>query len=162
MDFYPMNDSIYLYSAKDAPRFKILISSLTDPDIQDARVVVPEHEKGILSGFAITNEALYYKLKFNGIQEKLFRLENGRNIAESIKFPIEAGSAWIATRGHKFSDIWITLSGWTLDMKRYRYLPSEDSFPHAPLRGHLVNIPCNRHTARRVPSSREQCFLQLI
>lgn len=128
VDFYSMNDSVYLYSAKDAPRFQILRTSLSHPDIENARVIVPQHEKGILSGFNFTNEALYYKLKFNGVQEKLYRIPNGQTKAERIKFPVEAGSAWISTRGHKFSDIWIKLTGWTLDGKRYRYLASEELF----------------------------------
>lgn len=128
MNFYPLDDSVYLYSAKDAPGFQILCASLTHPDIENARVVVPEHENGILSGFDITNEALYYKLKFNGVQEKLYRIPNGQTKAEKIEFPVEAGSAWISTRGHKFSDIWITLSGWTLDGKRYRYNSTDGSF----------------------------------
>ncbi len=128
LDFYHMNDSIYLYSAKDAPRFQLLCTSLENPDIAGARVVIPEHENGILSGFSFTNEALYYKLKFNGVQEKLFRIANGSSEIECVNFPVEAGSAWIMTRGHKFSDVWITLTGWTQDGKRYRYLASEGTF----------------------------------
>ncbi len=72
-------------------------------------------------------------MKFNGVQEKLFRIANGKKEIERIKLPVEAGSAWITTRGHKFSDVWIKLTGWTLDGKRYRYLSANGSFQEEEL-----------------------------
>lgn len=132
-NFYTKGDDIFLYTAKDAPGFEILRTSKTDPDIAHAEVVVPEPETGMISGFAFTSEALYYKLKINGVQELLFRLPAGATVAEEVELPAKAGSLGIQTRQHKFDDIWISITGWTMDGKRYRYLPGNGDFTPEPL-----------------------------
>ncbi len=45
-----------------------------------------------------------------------------------VELPVTAGSVYVRTKGHKFQDIWISLTGWTLDGKRYRYTPEDGKF----------------------------------
>lgn len=132
-NFYTRGDDLYLYTARNAPGFKILRTSKTKPDIQGAEVVVPEPETGMISGFAFTSEALYYKVKINGVQELLFRLPEGTQVAEQVKLPAKAGSLDIRTRQHMFGDIWVSITGWTMDDQRYRFHPSNGAFTPEPL-----------------------------
>jgi len=132
-NFYTKDDDLYLYTAKNAPGFEILRTSKTSPDIPGAEVVVPEPEAGMISGFAFTSEALYYKIKINGVQELLFRLPEGTNAAEKVKLPAKAGSLGIRTRMHKFDDIWVSITGWTMDDRRYRFHSSSGEFTPEPL-----------------------------
>ncbi len=132
-NFYVKGNELYLYTAKDAPGFEILRTNKLSPDIQNAEVIVPENGLGMISGFAFTNEALYYKLKINGVQERLFKLAEGAISPEEITLPARAGSLTLSTRGHNFSDIWVYITGWTTDGVRYRYNQSENSFAHEPL-----------------------------
>ncbi len=127
-DFYVKGDDLYLYTAKNAPGFNILKTSKTSPDIDHAEVLVPESSLGMISGFSFTSEALYYYLMINGVEERLFRLAYGQDKAEEIMLPVKAGSINVRTRGHKYDDIWVTITGWSLDGKRYRFNPEDKSF----------------------------------
>lgn len=132
-EFYVKGDDLYLYTAKDAPGFEIRKTSKTAPDIDGAEVVVEENEKGMISGFAFTGNALYYKLKLNGVEERLFRLPYGAESAAEIGLPARAGSLGLRTRGHKHDDVWVGITGWTMDGMRYRYEPEQDRFKEEPL-----------------------------
>lgn len=132
-NFYPKGDDLYLYTAKHAPGFKVLRTSKSDPDIPGAEVVVPEPEKGMISNFTFTREAMYYTVKVNGVQELLFRMPAGTNSVEEVQLPAQAGSLGVRTRQHRFDDIWVTINGWTMDDRRYRYHPSSGEFTPEPL-----------------------------
>ncbi|MDA3821614.1 MAG: prolyl oligopeptidase family serine peptidase, partial [Bacteroidales bacterium] len=132
-NFYTIGDELYLYTAKNAPNFKIIRTSLANPDIENAKVVVNENDDGMISGFSFTRNALYYKMMFNGVEEKLFQLKNGESTGSEIKLPARAGSLGLRTRGHNHDDIWITLAGWTMDGERYRFEAEDNSFVPEPL-----------------------------
>lgn len=132
-NFYTKGDDLYLYTARDAQGFEILRTSKTRPDIPGAEVVVPEPESGMISGFSFTNEALYYKVKINGVQELLYRIPDGTDAIEEVRLPAKAGSLDIRTRQHHFDDIWISITGWTMDDRRYRFHPSSGEFTPEPL-----------------------------
>lgn len=132
-NFYTKGEDLYLYTARNAPGFEILRTSKTDPDIPASEVVVPEPETGMISGFSFTSEAMYYKVKTNGVQELLYRLPEGANIAEQVQLPAKAGSLGIRTRQHMHDDIWISITGWTMDGRRYRFHPESGDFTPEPL-----------------------------
>jgi prolyl oligopeptidase len=127
-NFVPTDKDIYIYTPKNAPGFKILKTSLEHPDIINAEVIVPEDAEGTITSFGLTNEGLYYTVSRHGVTENLYRLPYGAKKATELKLPFAAGQISLSTRGFKFSDIWVTISGWTSDPKRYRYLPDKDEF----------------------------------
>jgi prolyl oligopeptidase len=77
-DFSATETELYLYTPKDAPNFKLLKTSLKNPDLANAEVVVAENPQEILRSFALTNEGIYYTLSQNGVTEKLYRLPYGK------------------------------------------------------------------------------------
>lgn len=132
-DFYPKGDSVYLYTAKDAPGFKILRIAKTNPVLDQADIIVPESDLGMISGYYLTSSGLFYKIKVNGVEERLFKMSPATGEHEEILLPTAAGTIVVQTRGHKHDDLWVTLTGWTNDAVRYRYLDEENRFVEEPL-----------------------------
>jgi prolyl oligopeptidase len=101
---------------------------VANPDLNNAEVVIPEDPQKKLSGFALSGDGLYYTLAENGVKERLFFLSNKGKTGKEIDLPFAAGSVQIKTRGIKFNDVWISLSGWTSDRQRYRYMQQNNEF----------------------------------
>ena len=127
-DFNTTKADLYVLTPKDASNFKILKTSLQNPNLETAEMVVPEHPEATITTFGLTNEALYYTLSKNGVEEKAYRLPFGMDKAIELDPPLSAGSVSLSTKGFKFSDVWFGLSGWTSDYQRYRYLAETDEF----------------------------------
>lgn len=131
-NFYPMNDRLFVFTAKGALNYKVLETDLWAPDFLNAKEFIPEPGDGILDNFSFTNDACFFTVKSNGTSTRLFRKEMQGDIAE-VKLPVAAGSVGLRTKGYKFPDVWVGLTGWTLDGKRFRYLAEEKSFVPEPL-----------------------------
>jgi len=119
---------IYIYTPKGAPNFRIMKIALPDPDIAKAEIVVPEDPGRKLSSFTLTSDGLFYVLTENGVRERLFFLPEGEKSGKEINLPFTAGSVVLSSKGPRFSDIWINLSGWTSPARRYRYLTKGNEF----------------------------------
>jgi len=129
-NFTTIGDDVYVYTTKGAPNFRVLKTSLWEPDFENAEEFIPEPE-GLLETFRFTDDACYFTVKSNGTQTRLYRKDE-TGISE-VELPVAAGSVGIRTKGHKFPDIWVSLTGWTLDGKRYRYDPAAGSFTEEQL-----------------------------
>jgi prolyl oligopeptidase len=133
-NFYPRDREFYAYTAKGAPNFKVVKTSLDNPDFENATLFIPEPEEGVIEDFSFTKSACYFTVKINGTQTKLYKREEaGRT---EVELPVAAGSVYVRTKGHRFEDIWVTLTGWTLDGTRYRYDPNDGSFTVEQLSKH--------------------------
>ncbi|MFO7670973.1 MAG: prolyl oligopeptidase family serine peptidase [Bacteroidales bacterium] len=130
-NFYPRDNEFYAYTAKDAPGFKILKTDIWHPDFDKAEVYIPEPEEGVLEDFVMTSEGVFYTVKSNGTRARVYM--KGENGISEVELPVTAGSVYLRSKGHKFSDIWITLTGWTLDGERYRFHPTDATFTEEPL-----------------------------
>lgn len=120
-DFATTKTEIYLYTPKHAPRYRLLKTSIDRPDIGGAETLVPEQPEGTLTGFSLTRDGLFYTLSFNGVREEMYLLENGKNRAEKIPLPFDAGTASIASKGYDYPDFWAIIGGWNHDFRRFRY-----------------------------------------
>lgn len=130
-NIYPRGDELFVYTAKGAPNFKVLKTDLWNPVFENAEVYIPEPEEGVLESFTFTDNAGYFTVRSNGTRTRLYK-NDGSGISE-VDLPVAAGSVGVRTKGHKFSDIWVSLTGWTLDGKRYRYHAEDGSFTDEPL-----------------------------
>jgi prolyl oligopeptidase len=126
--FVATDKDIYAYTPKDAANYKIVKTPLKTPDLTHAVVIVPEDPHAKLSSFGLTTDGLYYTLSKNGVEEKLYHLPSGANKAVELKLPFTAGSISLNTKGPRFSDVWATISGWTSDDQRYRYVAHDNVF----------------------------------
>jgi prolyl oligopeptidase len=126
--FGTSDKELYIFTPKDAPNYRILKTSLMNPDLNKAEVAVPEDHNRAISSFAVTMDGLYYSLSENGVSEKLFFMPQKAKTVKEIKLPFPSGSIGLSTKSFKYSDVWITIAGWTNDNKRYRYSPQKDEF----------------------------------
>ncbi len=121
-------EAFYFLTTQDAPNYKIIKTSLDNPKVKNAKVVVEEDADAPIKSFTLTSDGMYYTLSFNGIQEKLYFLPEGSSNARELTLPFTAGNVSLQAKGPRFSDIWVIISGWTSKPQRYRYVPDKDEF----------------------------------
>lgn len=126
-DFSSDKTHMYLYTPKGAPNFKLLKLSLDDPQIGQAETFVPEDPEQKLSGFKLTKDGIYYTMKKNGVREKLY-FKPFEGESRELNLPFAAGTITLQNKGIGFSDLWVTLSGWTSSDQRFRYDLADNEF----------------------------------
>jgi prolyl oligopeptidase len=120
-DFAATKSELFLYTPKNASRFKVVKTSLRNPDIGHAKTVVAEDPKAMLTSFALTRDALYYTQSLNGVEAKLFRKGYGDEKGRELALPFKAGTIGLSSKGFLFSDLWVIIAGWSNDYRRYRF-----------------------------------------
>lgn len=125
-DFKVTDKDIYFYTPNGSPNFKIAKTSLQNPDIANATVVVPEDPEAIITSFNLTSDGLYYVLTKNGVESELYFMKDAAGEPFKIDLPFAAGSIGIRNKKFTFNDLWVELSGWTSDRQRFRYLADEN------------------------------------
>jgi prolyl oligopeptidase len=126
-NFVATDKEIFAYTPKGAPRFKILQMPISNPDLTKATVAVPEFKDRTITEMVVNSEGLYFSTTKNGVEAALYH-KPPKGEAKEIKLPVAAGRANISSRDFKHNDLWVTLAGWTMDGKRYRYLSDIGEF----------------------------------
>lgn len=103
-------DDLFLLSHKDASRFKVLRTSLSNPDLAKATLAVPPGEPVILNIVA-AEDGLYIQDLDGGIG-KLRRLPYAGGNAEPVKLPFEGAIQSLVTNP-TLPGAWLELVGWT-------------------------------------------------
>ncbi|NTW51829.1 MAG: S9 family peptidase [Chlorobiaceae bacterium] len=127
-DFATTKSDIYLYTPKNAPRFKVLKTSLDKPDIAHARTVIAEQPGASLSGYALTSDGIFYTLSINGVKEEFYHLGYGKKSAEKITLPFDAGTIHLGSKGYDKQEVWAIMAGWSHDYRRFRYELKQNRF----------------------------------
>ena len=132
-DFAVTEKDLYLYTPEKAPNFKVLKTSLLQPDISNAETIIPEAPDAVLTSFSLTSNGIFYTLSKNGVKVEFYRKGFGRKKAKKIKLPFAAGTIHLSSKGFRFPDVWVVISGWSSDYKRYRYDDASHSFTYETL-----------------------------
>jgi prolyl oligopeptidase len=103
-------DDLFLLSHKDASRYKVLRTSLSNPDLAKATLVVPPSEVVIVT-IAAAADGLYIQDLDGGIG-RLRRRPYGSGPAEPIKLPFE-GAIQSLVANPTEPGAWLGLTGWT-------------------------------------------------
>ncbi|WP_103071082.1 prolyl oligopeptidase family serine peptidase [Aquimarina sediminis] len=117
--FISKGDSIVFLTSKNASNFKICITSIKNPDFENPKVLVREKRDEVITDLDLTKDGLYFVTTKNGVNAKLFKLENKKQ--KEIKFSQVYGDLRVNSKGLNSSELWITAKGWTTDNKRYEY-----------------------------------------
>lgn len=80
-------DRMYFLSRKGASRFRILSMSLAHPDIDHASVVVPEGQ-GVITGFGLASDGLYYRERDGGVAKLMKTGFDGKG-TRAVPLPFE-------------------------------------------------------------------------
>jgi prolyl oligopeptidase len=108
LDFH--GDDLFLLSHKDASRYKVLRTSLANPDLAKATLVVPPSE-AVVVNIAAAEDGLYIQDLDGGIG-KLRRLPYGSATAESVKLPFDGAIQSLYTNPTE-PGAWLELVSWT-------------------------------------------------
>src|SRR5439155_751186 len=109
-DFTPRGDQIYLLTHKDASRFKVVRTSLTDPDPAHAEVIVPPGD-AVIQGISLARDALYVQVLDGGVG-RLLRVPfagPGVGTPERVALPFD-GAVWVAAADRRLSGIFLGLT----------------------------------------------------
>ena len=129
-DFAVHENDIFLKSAKGAPRFKVLQTSLINPEILEAKTVIPEGEP-VIDYVAASSTALYTGLVDGGF-ERILRLDYGNSNPQFLELPDQA-SGYVTSSSSGLEEILIRTSSWTKGSVVYSYHPDENVFRETDL-----------------------------
>lgn len=116
---------VYLRSALNAPRFKVLKLKLSELDIQKAELVLPESE-GVLRAISVSQDALYVTRR-EGVNTSLLRLPiAGKGAFEKIVLPLEGNVTVTGSVDHQ--DLVVAVSSWTQALRRFVFTPAKAQF----------------------------------
>ncbi|MGS2761405.1 prolyl oligopeptidase family serine peptidase [Sinomicrobium sp. M5D2P9] len=118
--YYLQGDNLYFLSAKNSSNFKICRTSLTNPDFKTPEVLVEEDTTAVITDFTLTREGLFYVKTANGVNARLYKLQEGK--ITNIPLPKPSGYINVSSKGPKHNDLWVEIEGWANNRERYRYV----------------------------------------
>jgi prolyl oligopeptidase len=126
-DFASRGEDIYLTTHKGALRFKIIRTSIANPDLAHAQVVVPETE-AVIRSQAVASDAHYVFLLDGGIG-KVLRIPYsgaGSTKPQPVALPL-AGQVWVDASDPRVPGILLGITSWTKASADYAYDPGTNS-----------------------------------
>jgi prolyl oligopeptidase len=123
-DFAVVDDSIFLITAKDAPRFKLVKTSLAAPSFASAEEVIAASDL-VLEGIAAAADAIYLSAKQDGVN-KVQRLSTEGDVT-ALETPRD-GAAYISSVSPQVPGVLVYESTWIQGGVRYAYDPVDNNF----------------------------------
>jgi len=103
-------DQIYLMSHQGASRFKVLRTSMANPDLASAQVVVPPSE-AVVVGLAAAADGLYIQDLEGGLG-RIRKLAYDTGKVEPVKLPFEGAVQSLVTNP-TLNGAWLEMTSWT-------------------------------------------------
>ncbi len=118
-------DKVYVLTRKDAPNFKIVVSSINQFDVKNAQTLIQESNKPI-EWWKISKDFLFIQ-KTDGINTSIdqYNFINGKT--DNINLPYR-GAAWIETFDAITNDCQIDINSWHSPRGRFNYNPLTHKF----------------------------------
>lgn len=113
-------DVLYLRSAKDAPRFKVLALDLKTPRIDRAATVIPASSR-VIDSLSTARDALYVAARENGLA-RISRVAYDNTTARDVALPVEGTASNLSTEPDKAGFL-VKLESWTRAPQWYAYDP---------------------------------------
>jgi prolyl oligopeptidase len=123
--------NVYVRSALNAPRFKILKLQIPQLDLKSAETLLPESD-GVLRAITASQDALYITRR-EGVNTALLRLplasinesvgsSSNKLDVQKVALPVEGNVNVVGSIDHQ--DLIIAVSSWTQALRRYVYMPN--------------------------------------
>lgn len=125
-DYAVHGNDIYLLTAQDAPRFKVVRSSLAKPDFASATVVIPPSDH-VIDSVTTAQDALYAG-SLQGVPHKIVRVGYDTDAkTESIELPADEPSGFVEAASLEVPGILVRTRSWIREGKLYRFDPQQKS-----------------------------------
>ncbi|WP_091407693.1 prolyl oligopeptidase family serine peptidase [Aquimarina amphilecti] len=125
-------DSVIYISSLNASNFQICKTSLSSPDTNNPRIIVPMKKNEIIRSLRLIKEGIVYTTIKNGVEAKIFLIDS-LNKTKELTIPVKAGNISVQTKGKKYNYLSIIVEGWLSDRKRYEYDFEEKKFKKAEI-----------------------------
>ncbi|WP_158597054.1 prolyl oligopeptidase family serine peptidase [Aquimarina sp. BL5] len=119
-------DLIYL-SSKDVVHNQILRTSMENPDLVNAEILVPEKKDATIITFALTKSGLFYTTLKNGVEAKLYFVTH-RGEEKEIIPPRQSGNISIGSYGPDSDFLRVITRGTTSPSVNYFYDVYQNEF----------------------------------
>jgi prolyl oligopeptidase len=123
--FDAAGSKLFLLTYNAAPRYKIIATSLTTPDVAHAEVVVPQ-SSAVITSMAVAEDALYVDSTANGYSQ-LLRLPLPAGATQILPLPYPGDIGAVVTNETR-PGATISISSWTRSTADYRYDPASNAF----------------------------------
>ncbi len=122
IDFATQGDELYVLTHKDAPRFKLLRTKLSAPNLEQAEAVIPAGEP-VLESLAHAQDGIYVTLLDGGIEriQKIAFTPEAK--PQEVDLPLK-GSVGDLTSNTRLPGVAMRLTSWTDVGGYYAYTPS--------------------------------------
>jgi prolyl oligopeptidase len=124
-------EELYLMMHKNAPRYKVIKTSLKNPDLSKAELVLAQSDKTINNIFAAT-DALYILMDGNGV-DKVIRIPYG-GAATELELPFDGtvdffgNDPRLSKNDPRIEGILLTMASWTRSNSIYKYEMKTERF----------------------------------
>ena len=113
-------DELYVLSHKGAPRFQILRTSFSHPDVAHAAVFLPQGD-AVLTNVAVAKDALYVRA-LDGPIARVIRVPYTGGAPEQLKLPFD-GDVQLSASDSRVPGILLELTSWAKAPRIYSYNP---------------------------------------
>lgn len=112
-----IGDTIYLRTHKDAPRYRVIATSLQQPDVANATVIAPE-STAVIEGIKVAGDYLLLDDLDGGIG-RLRRVKRDGGPAEAIAMPFDGSIVdWTNVPGS--AEVLLQMASWIISPRLYR------------------------------------------
>lgn len=139
-DFSIMGDSIYLITARGAPRYKLVRTPLAKPDFASAEMVVPPGET-VVETATPAKDALYVGILDAGYK-RILRVDYASLKSEVLPLP-DKGSGYVVSSSREIDGVFATTTTWTTGGGIYNYDPGKKTLTDTGLKpqGTFDDVP---------------------
>jgi prolyl oligopeptidase len=123
-------DVLYLRSAKDAPRFKVLRVDLKNPEIASAVTVIPASSR-VIDSLSTAHDALYVASRENGLA-RISRVAYGSDAVNEVKLPVDGTASDLSTETDK-AGLLVKLESWTTAPQWFAFDPATSALANIEL-----------------------------
>lgn len=113
-----IEDQIYIYTDRDAPRKQVFATAVDQPEVAHWQPFIPEHERDILEELAAIGGRFYAVYQHNAYT-KIQILDRAGTIIRELPLPT-LGSADITGEWSR-DEVWVIFSSFTYPKTTYRY-----------------------------------------
>ena len=140
-DFAVHGSDIYLLTSRGAPRFKVVKTSLANPDFARAATIVPASAR-VIDQIASAKDALYVQFRKAGAGE-VGRVDYGSARLQPLAFPEKFPSGRIVQASSAAAGAVIETAAWTRAGLTYAYDPAKNAFTDTRLNpaGKFDHVP---------------------
>ncbi len=126
-DFAVHGDDIFLLTAYQAPRFKVVRTSLATPNLSEAKTIVPSGTR-VVNSLAAASDALYVGC-LEGVPRKILRVRyDAESGPQPLALPDDEPSGNLEAVSTNLPGILVRTQSWTRAGRVYRYDPNAGEF----------------------------------